>query len=125
MKIAQEIRAGNVIMVGKDALVVQKAEFSKSGRNASVVKMKLKNLLSGAASAVPKESAYAVARSAERTAPSFLLRGRALRHRVMTCPAVGGTRLRQPATQLKASAFRLPGAFPRAGKVQSSAGPLA
>ena len=50
MKIAQEIRTGNVIMVGKDPLVVQKAEFSKSGRNASVVKMKLKNLLSGAAS---------------------------------------------------------------------------
>jgi elongation factor P len=47
MKIAQEIRAGNVIMVGKDPMVVQKAEFSKSGRNASVVKMKLKNLLSG------------------------------------------------------------------------------
>ena len=49
MKIAQEIRSGNVIMVGKDPLIVQKAEFSKSGRNASVVKMKLKNLLSGAA----------------------------------------------------------------------------
>ncbi|MBM3346532.1 MAG: elongation factor P [Betaproteobacteria bacterium] len=48
MKIAQEVRAGNVIMVGKDALVVQKAEFSKSGRNASVVKMKLRNLLTGA-----------------------------------------------------------------------------
>jgi len=47
MKIAQEIRAGNVIMVGKDPMVVQKAEFSKSGRNASVGKMKLKNLLSG------------------------------------------------------------------------------
>ncbi len=47
MKIAQEIRAGNVIMVGKDPMVVQRAEFSKSGRNASVVKMKLKNLLSG------------------------------------------------------------------------------
>ena len=47
MKIAQEIRAGNVIMVGQDAMVVQKAEFSKSGRNASVVKMKLKNLLTG------------------------------------------------------------------------------
>jgi elongation factor P len=46
MKIAQEIRAGNVIMVGKDPMVVQKAEFTKSGRNASVVKMKLKNLLS-------------------------------------------------------------------------------
>ena len=47
MKIAQEIRAGNVLMVGKDPMVVQKAEFSKSGRNASVVKMKLKNLLTG------------------------------------------------------------------------------
>jgi elongation factor P len=50
MKTAQEIRAGNVIMVGKDPLVVLKAEFSKSGRNASVVKMKLRNLLSGSAS---------------------------------------------------------------------------
>ena len=46
MKTAQEIRAGNVIMIGKDPMVVQKAEFTKSGRNASVVKMKLKNLLS-------------------------------------------------------------------------------
>ena len=48
MKIAQELRVGNVIMLGKDPMVVQKAEFSKSGRNASVVKMKLKNLLTGA-----------------------------------------------------------------------------
>lgn len=48
MKIAQEVRSGNVIMVGNDPFVVQKAEFSKSGRNASVVKMKLRNLLSGA-----------------------------------------------------------------------------
>ncbi|MEW6415876.1 MAG: elongation factor P [Pseudomonadota bacterium] len=48
MKIAQELRAGNVVMVGKDPMVVQKAEFSKSGRNASVVKMKMKNLLTGA-----------------------------------------------------------------------------
>jgi elongation factor P len=47
MKLAQEVRAGNVIMVGKDPMVVQKAEFTKSGRNASVVKMKMKNLLSG------------------------------------------------------------------------------
>src|SRR3954469_219074 len=47
MKTAQEIRAGNVIMIGKDPMVVQRAEFNKSGRNASVVKMKLKNLLSG------------------------------------------------------------------------------
>ncbi len=46
MKIAQEVRAGNVIMVGSNPMVVQKAEFTKSGRNASVVKMKLRNLLS-------------------------------------------------------------------------------
>ena len=47
MKIAQELRAGNVVMVGQDPMVVVKAEFSKSGRNSSVVKMKLKNLLNG------------------------------------------------------------------------------
>ncbi len=35
-------------MLGKDPMVVVKAEFSKSGRNASVVKMKMKNLLTGA-----------------------------------------------------------------------------
>jgi elongation factor P len=46
MKLAQEVRAGNVIMVGTNPMVVQKAEFTKSGRNASVVKMKLRNLLS-------------------------------------------------------------------------------
>ncbi len=50
MKTAQELRSGNVIMVGADPLVVQKAEYNKSGRNVAVVKMKLKNLLSGAAS---------------------------------------------------------------------------
>ncbi|HEY9396983.1 MAG TPA: elongation factor P [Burkholderiales bacterium] len=50
MKIAQELRVGNVIMLGNDPMVVQKAEFSKSGRNASVVKMKFKNLLTGAGS---------------------------------------------------------------------------
>ena len=50
MKTAQELRSGNVIMVGKDPLVVQRAEFNKSGRNASVMKMKLKNLLTGASS---------------------------------------------------------------------------
>jgi len=44
MKIAQEIRAGNVIMVGKDAQVVLKAEFTKSGRNASVVKLERKDV---------------------------------------------------------------------------------
>ncbi|MCA3149375.1 MAG: elongation factor P [Burkholderiales bacterium] len=47
MKTAQELRSGNVIMVGNDPMVVQKAEYSKSGRNAAVVKIKLKNLLTG------------------------------------------------------------------------------
>jgi len=47
MKTAQELRSGNVIMVGGEALVVQKTEYNKSGRNAAVVKMKLKNLLTG------------------------------------------------------------------------------
>ena len=50
MKTAQEVRVGNVIMVGKDPLVVLKAEFNKSGRNASVVKMKLRHILSGSTS---------------------------------------------------------------------------
>ncbi|MDD5000279.1 MAG: elongation factor P [Thiomonas arsenitoxydans] len=45
MKIAQEIRAGNVIMVGDNPMVVQKTEYSRGGRNAATVKMKLKNLL--------------------------------------------------------------------------------
>ncbi|MDE2357948.1 MAG: elongation factor P, partial [Betaproteobacteria bacterium] len=34
MKIAQDVRAGNVIMIGSNPMVVQKAEFTKSGRNA-------------------------------------------------------------------------------------------
>ena len=54
MKTAQELRVGNVFMVGSDAMVVLKAEYSKSGRNASVVKMKMKNLLTGS----PSETVY-------------------------------------------------------------------
>jgi elongation factor P len=55
MKIAQELRAGNVIMVGADPMVILKAEYSRSGRNGSVVKMKMKNLLTESA----KETVYA------------------------------------------------------------------
>jgi elongation factor P len=47
MKVAQELRTGNVVMVGNDPLVVQKAEYNKSGRNAAVVKFKFRNLLTG------------------------------------------------------------------------------
>ncbi len=54
MKTAQELRAGNVIMVGGEPLVVVKAEYNKSGRSTAVVKMKFKNLLSDA----PSEAIY-------------------------------------------------------------------
>lgn len=48
MKTAQELRVGNVFMIGTDPMVVQKAEYNKSGRNSAVVKMKYKNLLTEA-----------------------------------------------------------------------------
>ena len=54
MKTAQELRVGNVFMIGNDPMVVLKAEFSKSGRNSSVVKMKYKNLLTES----PSESVF-------------------------------------------------------------------
>ena len=54
MKTAQELRAGNVIMVGTEPMVILKADYSRSGRNGSVVKMKMKNLLTEAA----KETVY-------------------------------------------------------------------
>jgi len=54
MRNAQELRVGNVIMVGNDPLVIQRTEFNKSGRNSAVVKLKFKNLLTGSGS----ESVY-------------------------------------------------------------------
>ena len=54
MKLAQELRAGNVIMVDGQPLVIQKTEYSKGARTASVVKMKMKNLLTDA----PSEAVY-------------------------------------------------------------------
>ena len=47
MKLAQEIRAGNVIMQGKEPMVVQKTEYSRGGRGAATVRIKMKNLLNG------------------------------------------------------------------------------
>jgi elongation factor P len=52
MKIAQEIRAGNVIMQGKDPMVVLKTEYSRGGRNAATVRMKLKSLLNNSGAEV-------------------------------------------------------------------------
>lgn len=54
MKTAQELRVGNVFMVGNNPMVVLKTEFTKSGRNSSVVKMKFKNLLTES----PSEAVY-------------------------------------------------------------------
>lgn len=54
MKTAQELRAGNVFMLAGAPMVVLKSEYNKSGRNAAVVKMKYKNLLTAA----PGESVY-------------------------------------------------------------------
>jgi elongation factor P len=47
MKIAQELRSGNVFMVGKDPMVVLRAEYNKGGRSAATMKIKMKNLLTG------------------------------------------------------------------------------
>jgi elongation factor P len=52
MKLAQEIRAGNVIMQGKDPMVVLKTEYSRGGRNAATVRMKLKSLLNNSGAEV-------------------------------------------------------------------------
>ncbi len=54
MKFAQEIRVGNVVMINGEPMVVQKHEYSRSGRNSAVVKMKYKNLLTAA----PNEGIY-------------------------------------------------------------------
>ena len=52
MKLAQEIRAGNVIMQGKDPMVVLKTEYSRGGRGAATVRMKMKNLLNASGAEV-------------------------------------------------------------------------
>ena len=45
LKIAQEIRAGNVVMHGKDPMIVLKTEYARGGRGAATVRMKLKSLI--------------------------------------------------------------------------------
>ena len=54
MKIAQEIRVGNVVMINNEPMVVQRTEYNRSGRNSAVVKMKFKNLMTEA----PNEGIY-------------------------------------------------------------------
>ncbi|WP_144208046.1 elongation factor P [Shewanella donghaensis] len=45
MKTAHELRPGNVIMLDGSPWVVQKTETTRSGRNAAIVKIKLKHVL--------------------------------------------------------------------------------
>ena len=45
MKTAQENRVGNVIMHGKDPMVVLRTEYQRGGRGSSTVRMKLKSLI--------------------------------------------------------------------------------
>jgi elongation factor P len=52
MKLAQELRAGNVIMQGKDPMVVLRTEYSRGGRGAATVRIKMKNLLNGSGAEV-------------------------------------------------------------------------
>ena len=65
MKTAQELRAGNVVMIGNDPLVVQKAEYNKGGRSSAVVKFKFKNLLTGN----PSEAIYKADDKFEQVVP--------------------------------------------------------
>ncbi len=47
MKIAQDLRAGNVITLHNDPWVVLKAEYNKGGRSSATMKLKMKNILTG------------------------------------------------------------------------------
>jgi len=50
LKTAQDIKVNNVILIDGAPWIVQRAEYTKSGRNSAIMKMKLKNLLSGSTS---------------------------------------------------------------------------
>ena len=58
MKLAQEIRAGNVIMQGKDPMVVLKTEYSRGGRNPATRRKKINNQLNGGGAEVVADSEH-------------------------------------------------------------------
>jgi len=47
MKTAQEMKPSSVALIEGQPWLVQKTEYTKSGRNSAIVKMKLKNLITG------------------------------------------------------------------------------
>jgi elongation factor P len=50
VKTAQDIKVNNVLLIDGSPWIVQRAEYTKSGRNSAIMKMKLKNLLTGSSS---------------------------------------------------------------------------
>lgn len=54
MKTAQDIKVNNVVLINDQPWIVQRAEYTKSGRNSAIMKMKLKNLMTGST----KETVY-------------------------------------------------------------------
>lgn len=47
MKTASDMKVNSVALIDGQPWLIQKAEYTKSGRNSAIVKMKLKNLLTG------------------------------------------------------------------------------
>jgi len=52
IRLAGDLRSGNVLMVENQPMQVVKAQYNKSGRNAAVVKIKMKHVLTGRISEV-------------------------------------------------------------------------
>ena len=50
MKEAQELRSGNFVVINNDLHLILNAVYNKGGRNAAVMKMKMKNLSNGSVS---------------------------------------------------------------------------
>ncbi len=50
MKFAEDLRAGNIIKMGKDLFVIIKAEYFRAARSNAVIKTKYKNMSTGAVS---------------------------------------------------------------------------
>lgn len=44
------MRVNNVVLIDSQPWIIQKAEYTKSGRNTAIMKMKLKNLITGSTS---------------------------------------------------------------------------
>lgn len=52
MKLAGEVRAGNIIKRGNDLFLIVKCEYYRAARSNAVIKMKLKNMATGSLSEV-------------------------------------------------------------------------